>query len=48
MIRQHYYAAVSYIDAEFGRLMLALNTSRFAKSTIVVIFGDHGWQLVHT
>ena len=44
-IRQHYYASISYVDDQLGRVMSALNQSPFANNTIVVIFGDHGWQL---
>ena len=44
-IRQHYYAAISYVDDQLGRVIAALNQSAFANNTIVVIFGDHGWQL---
>ena len=44
-IRQHYYAAISYVDNELGRVVDALDASPFADNTIVVLFGDHGWQL---
>ena len=46
MIRQHYFAAVSYIDAQAGRLLAFVNsTASIADNTIIVLFGDHGWQL---
>ncbi|XP_051918340.1 iduronate 2-sulfatase isoform X1 [Hippocampus zosterae] len=44
-IRQHYYAAVSYLDAQVGRLLSALDTLGLAQSTIVVFTSDHGWSL---
>ena len=44
-IRQHYYASISYVDDELGKVVSALNQSPFANNTIIVIFGDHGWQL---
>ncbi|XP_077387522.1 iduronate 2-sulfatase isoform X2 [Festucalex cinctus] len=42
-VRQHYYAAVSYMDAQVGRLLSALDA--LAQSTIVVFTSDHGWSL---
>lgn len=44
-IRQHYYAAVSYMDAQVGRLLSALDELRLADSTMVVFASDHGWSL---
>lgn len=42
---QGYLAAISYCDANVGRLMEALDRSAYAKNTIVVFWGDHGWHL---
>lgn len=44
-IRQHYYAAVSYMDAQVGRLLSALSELGFAHNTTVVFTSDHGWSL---
>eukprot|EP00064_Thunnus_orientalis_P022726 superscaffoldBa00007929_g22942 len=44
-IRQHYYAAVSYMDAQVGRLLSALDELGLADSTMVVFASDHGWSL---
>lgn len=41
---QAYLAAVSYADAEIGRLLDALDASPYKETTIVVLFGDHGWH----
>lgn len=41
-IRQHYYAAVSYMDAQVGRLLSALDELGLADSTMVVFTSDHG------
>ncbi|MES2569400.1 MAG: sulfatase-like hydrolase/transferase, partial [Verrucomicrobiota bacterium] len=40
-----YHAAVSYIDAQIGRLLDGLDAAGLAKNTIVVLWGDHGWHL---
>ena len=41
-IRQHYYAAVSYMDAQVGRLLSALDGMGLVDSTVVVFTSDHG------
>jgi iduronate 2-sulfatase len=40
-----YYASVSYMDAQLGRLMDALEAEGLAENTIVLVWGDHGWHL---
>ena len=40
-----YYASVSYIDHEIGRLVNSLNELGLMENTIIVIWGDHGWKL---
>eukprot|EP00066_Takifugu_rubripes_P005812 XP_003970139.1 PREDICTED: iduronate 2-sulfatase [Takifugu rubripes] len=44
-IRQHYFAAVSYMDAQVGRLLGALDQLNMSKDTLVVFTSDHGWSL---
>jgi len=40
-----YYACVSYVDAQIGRLMAALKRLGLDRNTMIVIWGDHGYHL---
>lgn len=40
-----YYACVSYVDAQIGRILAALNKHGHTDNTIVVLWSDHGWKL---
>ena len=42
---QAYYATVSFVDAQIGRLMAALDQLKLADNTIVVLWSDHGYHL---
>ena len=42
---QGYLASISFADAQLGRLLDALEKSMYAKNTVIVFFGDHGWSL---
>ena len=44
-MRLGYYTAVTHSDAHFGLMMDALDASGLANDTLVVLFGDHGWEL---
>uniref|UniRef100_A0A3B4D5J5 Iduronate 2-sulfatase n=1 Tax=Pygocentrus nattereri TaxID=42514 RepID=A0A3B4D5J5_PYGNA len=44
-IRQHYFASVSYMDAQVGRVLQALDDLDLSKKTIVAFTSDHGWSL---
>jgi len=44
-LRRSYFAAVSYTDAQVGKLMQTLKETGLDKNTIVVVWGDHGWHL---
>lgn len=40
-----YYASVSYVDAQIGRVIEELERLELADDTIIVLWGDHGWHL---
>ncbi|GGF27709.1 sulfatase [Echinicola rosea] len=44
-LRHGYLAAVSYIDAQIGKILDELEEQGLAENTIVVVWGDHGWHL---
>lgn len=40
-----YYASVSFVDAQIGKVLDELGRLELAESTIVVLWGDHGFHL---
>ncbi len=40
-----YYAAMSYMDAQVGRVLQQLDALDLRKDTLIVLWGDHGWHL---
>jgi len=44
-LRHGYYACVSYVDAQVGKVLTGLERLGLEKNTIVVLWGDHGYAL---
>jgi hypothetical protein len=42
-----YAAAVSFADAQFGRVIERLHQVKADESTVVLVMADHGWKLGH-
>ena len=40
-----YLASISFVDAQVGRVLDALEASGLEKNTVVVLWSDHGWHL---
>ena len=44
-LKHGYYAAVSYMDAQLGRVLDELERLGLRENTIIILWGDHGWKL---
>jgi iduronate 2-sulfatase len=43
--RHGYFANISYMDAQVGKVLAALEANKLADNTIVIFMADHGYQL---
>lgn len=44
-LKHAYLACVSYVDAQIGRLLAALEDTGVRDKTIIIVWSDHGWHL---
>ena len=44
-LKHAYLASVSYVDAQIGNLVAALEQAGLRDNTIIIVWGDHGWHL---
>ncbi len=44
-LKHAYLACTSYIDAQLGRMVAALEEAGIRDNTIIIVWSDHGWHL---
>lgn len=44
-LKHAYLASTSYVDAQIGLLVAALEEAGVRDNTIIIVWGDHGWHL---
>ncbi|WP_139957389.1 sulfatase [Flavicella sediminum] len=44
-LKHAYLACVSYVDAQIGRMIQAIDDAGIRDNTIIVVWSDHGWHL---
>ncbi len=44
-LKRAYLATVSYVDAQIGKMLAALDEAGLRENTIVMLWSDHGWHL---
>ena len=44
-LKHAYLASVSYVDAQLGLMLAALEEEGVMDNTIIILWGDHGWHL---
>jgi uncharacterized sulfatase len=44
-VKQGYYAAISFVDAQIGRVLAAVDRLGLRKNTVIIFWSDHGYSL---
>ncbi|AUS05494.1 sulfatase [Pseudotamlana carrageenivorans] len=44
-LKHAYLACVSYVDAQIGKMIAALEEAEVRENTIIIVWSDHGWHL---
>ncbi len=44
-LTRSYLASTSFVDAQIGRVLKALDKNGYTKDTIVILWSDHGWHV---
>lgn len=45
LLKHAYLACVSYVDAQIGKMIKALEDEGLRENTVIIIWSDHGWHL---
>lgn len=45
LFMQAYLACVAFVDEQIGKVIEAVENSKFSNNTIIILTSDHGWQM---
>ena len=44
-LKHAYLACVSYVDAQIGKMVTAIDEAGLRENTVIIVWGDHGWHV---